>query len=91
MTNELIDEIAERAARAAINKFMSNDLGQCNLCSDKDYWTKHEMHHQFLDELIATLKRLQDVKWSSIKGVVGAITLAVAAALMFMFFGVKIP
>jgi len=91
MTTEQIDEIAERAARAAIASFIRHNDGSCKLCDDEEYWKNHEAQHQFLTELIATLKKLQEIKWSTLKSVVAVLGIAFACFLMLTFFGIKIP
>jgi len=91
MTTEQIDEIAERAARAAIASYIRHSDGVCKLCDDEEYWKDHEAQHQFLKELIATLKRLQEVKWSTFKSVGAVLGVAFVMFLLLTFFGIKIP
>ena len=91
MTTEQIDEIAERAARAAIASFIRHNDGTCKLCDDKEYWANHEAQHQFLTELIATLKRLQEIKWSTYKSIVAVLGIGFVAFILLTFFGIKLP
>lgn len=91
ITPELIDELAEKAASMAINKFVQNDLGQCALCNDRPYWAKHEKHHEFIDEGIETLKRLQKIKWGSLNTLATILLVSFVGWVLLTAFGIKLP
>ena len=91
MTTDQIEEIVDRTVKATISAVLKEDRIVCKLCGDEEYWKTHETHHQFTAELIATMKRLQNVKWSTLQGIVGALGLAFVLFLIYTFFGIKIP
>ena len=91
MTPEQIQEIADQAAKTAIASFIRHSDGTCKLCDDEEYWKNHEAQHQFLTELIATLKRVQEVKWSTFKSIMAVLGIGFVGFLLLTFFGIKIP
>jgi len=91
MTPEEIREVANQAAQQAIASYIRHDAAVCKLCHDTEYWIQHEAQHQFLVELIATLKKLQEIKWSTLKSVIAVLGIGFVAFLMLTFFGIKIP
>lgn len=91
ITPEQLSEFAEQAAKKAIHQFVKDDLGHCVLCNDKAYWTKHEKDHEFVDELIVTLKRMQEVKWGSLKNLASLLVVCFVAWVLLAAFGIKFP
>jgi len=91
MTTEQIQEIADQAAKTAIASFIRHNDGICKLCDDKEYWANHEAQHQFLTEMIAVLKRVQEIKWSTLKSIIAVLGIGFVAFILLTFFGIKIP
>ena len=91
MTQEEMQEIANRAAQQAIASYIRHDDAVCKLCHDSEYWKNHEAQHQFLTELIAVLKRVQEIKWSTLKSIVAVLGIGFVAFILLTFFGIKIP
>lgn len=62
----------------------------CGECLGPNSRERHKHHHDFIDELIKTMKRWNDVKWFSIKSVIGAVALTLLAGFLVFYFGVPL-
>lgn len=66
----------------------------CGECIGPGSIERHKMHHEFIEELIKTMKKWNEVKWFSIKSIAGAIALTLLAGFLIYYFGIpmqKVP
>jgi len=91
MTSEQLEALSDASAKKAIHEFVKNDLGQCTLCTDREYWDKHRKDHEFIDEVIETLKKMQVVKWGSFKNLASLVLVTATGWVVLHLFGIKFP
>lgn len=91
MGRDEMEEIAERAANRALQKFADVEGGRCGLCAEPDFNTVHEKHHEFIGGAIEFFARLNELKWSSIKAVFAFLCVGLVGSFLYFFFGIKTP
>lgn len=64
--------------------------GMCENCVCELDADRHRKHHEFMDEIISSVKRWNDVKWFSLKSVVAVCAIAFISFLLFYFFGIRL-
>lgn len=76
---DLRDSDRERIAEIVseeLSKVLSKRRSTCNFCSSQERIDHHEKAHEFLDKLMATLDRLENIKWGILKSVLQVITIS---------------
>ncbi len=78
MSEAEIEAIIKRAAKGAITEFMASKDQQCRCSVDMG---KHKEHHEFIGELILTMRRWNSVRWGIVQAVLIAMALGVVALI----------
>jgi len=69
-------ERIEAIVQEELNRVLSKRKATCNFCSSPDAVEHHARAHEFLDKLMATLDRLENIKWGILKSVLQVITIS---------------
>ena len=69
-------ERIEAIVQEELNRVLSKRKATCNFCSSPDAVEHHAKAHEFLDKLMATLDRLENIKWGILKSVLQVITIS---------------
>lgn len=76
--NDEIEDMIQRAAKGAIAEFMASKEQQCRCSVDMGI---HKEQHEFLGELIETMKRWNSIRWGVLQAVIIAAALGILALL----------
>jgi hypothetical protein len=86
-----MEELAEKAADAALAKFAAAGSGRCSLCQQQGFGKIHAQHHEFISDALEFMAKLNDIKWGSAKAVVYFLAIGFVLWFFWTFFGVKVP
>ncbi len=78
MSEADLEAIIKRAAQGAISEFMASKDQQCRCSLDM---RKHKEHHEFISELVLTMRRWNAVRWGMVQALVIALALGVVALI----------
>ena len=91
MPHDEIERIATSAATKALQQFIDTHPDKCGMCVSPEFAERHMKHHEFVDELLEFMGRVNEIKWSTARAITKIVAVALLAGFAAYYFGVKLP